>query len=482
MGTMRILLTSLSFLLLRADAPPPSGEVLVAEWVRSKPLEGLDVGVALIWTDTGEPVAAHRADELRVPASCAKLLTTAAALLEWPEGHRWRTELRADISPEGVVRALALVGQGDPRLVPEDLEALAKELYARGARKVEGGLQVVPLGFGPQPLPPGFEIKETDAGYRPLVGAAASAFGAVTVTVTPAKEVGAPLRVSVDPPTGYVEVTSHAVTLAPGAVSTLEVRATPDSQEARMRVEVEGGLALGAKPTVQRKRVVHPNLFTGWLLRAKLEGQKIRVSGPIREAPEAPALPIVLVHDGRPLEALVADVNTWSNNFMAEMLFHQLGGPAPCAWDRAAATVGRRLGELGLHAGGLSVRNGSGLYAATRVSAANLARLLTAMARHPTRAATFRDSLAVGGRTGTLAHRLTHRAVRGRVRAKTGTLDDAWSLSGYLTTASGRELAFAILVQGGDASRTTGVERAVDSLVRSLVGLGRKPATRRGTR
>jgi D-alanyl-D-alanine carboxypeptidase len=54
-------------------------------------------------------------------------------------------------------------------------------------------------------------------------------------------------------------------------------------------------------------------------------------------------------------------------------------------------------------------------------------------------------SLAVAGRDGTLRDRMTDSPAADDVRAKTGTLANASALSGYVTTKSGRALAFSCL-------------------------------------
>ena len=58
------------------------------------------------------------------------------------------------------------------------------------------------------------------------------------------------------------------------------------------------------------------------------------------------------------------------------------------------------------------------------------------------------DALPIAGVDGTLRKRMTGTAAAGNVRAKTGTLFGISSLAGYLTTADGRPLAFAIINQG----------------------------------
>jgi len=59
----------------------------------------------------------------------------------------------------------------------------------------------------------------------------------------------------------------------------------------------------------------------------------------------------------------------------------------------------------------------------------------------------FAESLSVAGQDGTLATRMGGTAAEGVVRAKTGTISAVSGLAGYLTTAAGEPLAFAILCQ-----------------------------------
>jgi D-alanyl-D-alanine carboxypeptidase/D-alanyl-D-alanine-endopeptidase (penicillin-binding protein 4) len=54
----------------------------------------------------------------------------------------------------------------------------------------------------------------------------------------------------------------------------------------------------------------------------------------------------------------------------------------------------------------------------------------------------------VAGVDGTLAARFKDSPLKGRMWAKTGTLNEVNTLSGYLTAASGKTLAFSILVNG----------------------------------
>jgi D-alanyl-D-alanine carboxypeptidase/D-alanyl-D-alanine-endopeptidase (penicillin-binding protein 4) len=88
---------------------------------------------------------------------------------------------------------------------------------------------------------------------------------------------------------------------------------------------------------------------------------------------------------------------------------------------------------------------GSGLSRNNLLTARATVALLAAMARHPA-GKDFEASLPVAGRDGTLRSRLRGTAAEGNVSAKTGTLRWANALSGYLHTAGGERLAFALLL------------------------------------
>jgi D-alanyl-D-alanine carboxypeptidase/D-alanyl-D-alanine-endopeptidase (penicillin-binding protein 4) len=81
----------------------------------------------------------------------------------------------------------------------------------------------------------------------------------------------------------------------------------------------------------------------------------------------------------------------------------------------------------------------------------------------------FVASLPVSGRTGTLRYRLSDKGMAGRVRAKTGTLDGVSALSGYVTTNSGRTVAFSVIANNYNHSvRATTIRGLIDEVVEVL--------------
>jgi D-alanyl-D-alanine carboxypeptidase/D-alanyl-D-alanine-endopeptidase (penicillin-binding protein 4) len=102
----------------------------------------------------------------------------------------------------------------------------------------------------------------------------------------------------------------------------------------------------------------------------------------------------------------------------------------------------------------LSLVDGSGLARQDLVSADSTVELLTYMSRHRY-AQVFRDALPVAGVDGTLRSRFKNTPAANNLRAKTGTLANVSSLSGYLTTAAGERLAFSMMVNHYTDERTS---------------------------
>ena len=144
-----------------------------------------------------------------------------------------------------------------------------------------------------------------------------------------------------------------------------------------------------------------------------------------------------------------------SDNIYAECLFYQIAaqtGQKYAGHKQAAGYTEELMRRIGLDPDQYRVADGSGLSLYNYVSA----EMLVAMLCHAWRTPGLRDhllpSLPIAGFDGTLQKRLIGTAAEGNVRAKTGTVTGVVSLAGYLTTANGHTLAFAIINQGVPSS------------------------------
>ena len=207
----------------------------------------------------------------------------------------------------------------------------------------------------------------------------------------------------------------------------------------------------------------NPGLAAATALSQELRGLKITrgVAARTGKAPSG-AKRISLLRSPQ-VSDLIAMTNIPSDNFIAEMLVKNLGARFGGAGTTSA---GAEVMRSFLRRFGLSpkISDGSGLSRANRTSPREVVALLTAMHNNPQRAA-FENSLAVAGRSGTLAGRMNGSAAEGRCRGKTGALSDVSGLSGLCLTKSGRVIVFSILMNGVSPSSARSLQ---DSAVKAI--------------
>ena len=146
-----------------------------------------------------------------------------------------------------------------------------------------------------------------------------------------------------------------------------------------------------------------------------------------------------------PIADLIRQINVPSDNYAADMLLKALGSQygAGGTTTAGAAVVRDTLDDFGVRP---KIADGSGLSRANRTSPRQVVRLLERMEAQDT-AATWRSSLAVPGRSGTVRRRMRGTAAS-RCRVKTGTIRGVSNLAGVCTTPTGRTVGFAWLMSG----------------------------------
>jgi len=210
-----------------------------------------------------------------------------------------------------------------------------------------------------------------------------------------------------------------------------------------------------------------PALRAARAMRAALRARGI-VVGPAAAGRAAPRDAVELAAVRSPnMRWMTRQTGTYSDNFVAEMLLKavatergRIGTTA-----RGASVAERTLGDLGVDRSAFRIVDGSGLSRDNRATAAGLTQLLVAARDEPTIAEPLLASLARPGRSGTLQNRMLSGPARDRVYAKTGTLNDVSTLSGY----AGR-YTFSILIERPGLDRAAALALQ-DRIAQTLAGL-----------
>lgn len=389
----------------------------------------------------------------RVPASNAKLLTSAAAVMSLPGRYAFVTE----VSRSRAGGPLYLWGTGDPVLRGKDLNRLARQLRSRGVRRVRG-IVVDDSYFGRRRLAPGFDRFIAGSYYRPTSSAVNVDGNAIVIRVSAPKRRRRP-KVEVLPPSDYVKVNKKVrfarrdkrARRRPRRCKRCKVRVKIRPRGSIMWVTVSGLVARNGRPHVRKRAVYDPALNAGWALRRALIKAGVKVAGVVRRG-RRPARSKVLVRKRRSLGTILAAVNRRSDNLAAENLVRAMGilerpgKKKSGTWERGLARMRTVFKELGIEEYWLG--NGSGLHRNSWVTAQTMVALLQHVFATERLRRTMVPTLAVAGKSGTLARRMKGTEAAGFVAAKTGTLGGALALSGYVDPAGPRPLVFSILVNG----------------------------------
>jgi D-alanyl-D-alanine carboxypeptidase/D-alanyl-D-alanine-endopeptidase (penicillin-binding protein 4) len=430
------------------------------------------IGYYALDVTTGAVIASQDADKGLNLASNAKVLTSAAALSALGSGFRWRTSVHAMTAPDkqGTIAGdLYVKGRGDPMLTVGDLRQLAHEVAARGVHVVEGKLVVDATYFDTSFEPPHFNEQPNE---RAAFRAPVASFGVnrsmytVTVLAVPGKDA----RVTIEPAIEYLKLTKDEVTSVDEGRTKLRLDAKPKPNQ--ISLELSGQIRNGQGSWDLRRRVDDPARFAAEVFAKALADQGIKVRGRAIAFGTVPAnARLIASHDSMTLADVLRPMNKWSDNYIAESVLKTMGaelkGAPNATWADGVDAMRKHLAKIGM-AGQFRSENGSGLFSSTEVSEKQLVSLLVAAHKDYRIGPDLVASFPVGGLDGTLARRWKGRAVQGRVRAKTGTLDRVKTLAGYVAVDGQRLVAFAILANDIPAGQRGVVGAMADEMVEAL--------------
>jgi len=445
------------------------------------------VGIKVASLDTGRLLFEQNSNKLLRPASNMKLYTVAAALDRLKPDYRFVTSVYAPARPDanGVVHGdLIIYGRGDPSMATrfnngdyfKSLDELAGRIIAAGVKRVEGDLVGDESHFtGPQ-YGSGWEWEDLTWYYGAEISALTINDNALDLFVRPGVEVGSKASVSTGPPDPLLTIVNQVTTSAKGTKRNLTV----DRGLGEDTITVSGTIAQDDRGFSVAIGISHPALLFVYLLRAALAQKGVtitgrsRTNGTVNQTLLTAGATVTSSTTGNgstskadevrteiatmqspPLSIIAAQTLKPSQNLYTELILRTLGKvvplpanlPEPPETSEAAGLeiVKAFLKDSGILPETLVLTDGSGLSRNDMITAEATVQLLTYMSRHP-QFEVFKAALPIAGVDGTLRNRMKGTVAENNLRAKTGSLSSAASLSGYVTTRAGERLVFSIIV------------------------------------
>jgi D-alanyl-D-alanine carboxypeptidase/D-alanyl-D-alanine-endopeptidase (penicillin-binding protein 4) len=428
----------------------------------------------------GETLFSVNSFRLQTPASNQKLLTAAAAAerLGWDYRYTTRIYSTGTIDSDGALNGdLIVVSNGDPTINPRHpprwgiFDEWGRQLAAQGIRQVNGYLIGDDNAFEEPGWGLGWAWDDLAFGY----GAAASALqyheNQVELLVGPGLEAGARAIISVSPPGSGLTIDHQVTTAAAGEPSRIALLRPPGTD----RLTVSGQVALGSPAITEFAAVDNPTQVYLDALRVAFGRHGVTIERTPLDIDAMRVVPdmsqaTLLIEDKSPTLTEIIDVTLkWSRNIYAETMLRSMspaGKPKSAAGGLAALEA--TLNDWGIFREYFLARDGSGLSRYDYLTADALTWLLTYLWADPKHAELYRAALPVFGVNGNIANRLKDTPASGRVWAKTGSMSQVRSLSGYIVTVEGEPLVFSFMVNGFRVP-TREIDAAMDRALLRLV-------------
>ena len=180
---------------------------------------------------------------------------------------------------------------------------------------------------------------------------------------------------------------------------------------------------------------------------------------------------VLAKHISVPVAQDITVTNKVSQNLHAELLLRLLGKTfaKDGSLAQGARVVRQFLVDAGVSDGDFFFYDGSGMSMDDRITPRAYTQLLSFATRQAW-GVPWRGTFPVAGVDGSLYGRFRNSPLRGKLWAKTGTLNETNALSGYLQTASGRTVAFSILVNGhrpGSQAELPAIDKICEAIAAS---------------
>ena len=376
----------------------------------------------------------------------------------------------------------------DPMAV---LNALAQQVEESGVRTVQGNVVGDDSFYVDEPYGSSWEWDDLQWSY----GAPASALtfndNTVQLTIAADPASSAVTLASWSPDVGYFVIANNIAPVENGQQAHPGLERRPGSTMVR---------AWGTAPPSGLRAdlaVEDPAEFTAQAFIEALRGRGINVSGsptavhryelgtedfsaerekPVtfeKAAPYTIAAPInarkvLATRVSPPIEQDIVVTNKISQNLHAELLLRLLGKLRgnDGSLAQGARVVRQFMVSAGIDDNDFFLYDGSGMSADDRIAPRALTRLLD-YASTQSWGAAWRATLPVAGVDGTLSGRFKNSPLKGKMWAKTGTLNETNALSGYMTTSSSKTLAFSIMVNG-HRPESNAEEHAIDRIAEAI--------------
>lgn len=419
--------------------------------------------------DNDKVVGDYRGENIVVPASVMKIITSATALEVFGADKRLETKLVSDgkIDANKILHGnLYIIGGGDPTLgsdgidkTTEGREKFLKDwtiaIKKAGIHSVQGDIIVIDDLFGYQGIPESWLWEDMGTNYAPGVYGISVFDNLYTLYLTSGAPGTKPQIKSVKPKVKGLNFNNQSVVSRTGRKKVF-VRGIPLDND---RV-ILGEIPANQKIVTVKSDIPNPGLFLGQYFKDYLKNNGVIIKGDVKTSKttnKKPKNPKVLyVTKSAPMSEIIDVLLTRSDNHYTETLFQLLR-------QTKNINIIDYWKEKGIDVSSLVMKDGSGLSRSDYLSAKLLVDILNYMDKNSLNnsGVNYESLFPTAGKEGTVSDFLMKKPINAKI--KSGSMSGIQSYAGYINK-NGKRYAFAITVNHWDGKRSQ-LKKDMESLI-----------------
>ncbi|MCR5454539.1 MAG: D-alanyl-D-alanine carboxypeptidase/D-alanyl-D-alanine-endopeptidase [Bacteroidales bacterium] len=421
--------------------------------------------VALMATDmkTGEVIAEVNPDMSIIPASNTKLFTTAAALDLLGPDYTYKTELAysGKIDSSGMLKGnLIIRGGGDPTLGSRFFadhpnynynELFIEAIQKAGIKNIGGNIIGDGTVYNKETTPPTWAWEDLGNYFGAVPNGLTVNDNMMTLHFKTGRDGTEPIYMGSEPIIKGMNLSN----LTTASEHVTRENTNVFGKAYQLSKYIEGPMPINKNDVTVRCILPDPPLFVATQLKDSLMSRGISVFGqPLSAADNAryrnqdTSATVICTLESPPLSEIIKYTNWHSINLYAEHCLLLVGQKWANSSNVAvsAASVMQFWKSKGMDIKGMSINDGCGLSHFNIVTARQMCYMLTYMHNTSQYYDAFNNSLTMCGDKGTMSGMCLRTRAEKNARGKSGTMRRVKSYSGYVTSRSGREIAWAIII------------------------------------
>jgi len=400
-------------------------------------------------------VITHHSNDPFPPASLEKLVITILSLEKLGPDFRFQTRILSEGRMRGgeLIGDLILVGSGDPTLGTVSLQKLARRIRDSGIVQVKGDL-IFDDSFFPPSIAEGWPANRHADPY--LAPGSALSLNYNTVLVILRDDGTGRRRISFSPPDSI----PHVIETDTG------MRGPSFHWTSNGRLVVDGQ-SKHHQSYRRRISVATPSFYTATVLKRQLEKAGITLTGSVHKGHAKRGIPVAEIASVT-LPEILAQMNKYSNNFIAEQLRRTLEKKFDASIQDLTISF---LRAHHIKSEALNLKDGAGLSRFDSVTPEILTRILIAAIQDESCGPYFIRSIS------TLAESPIYHAwgvnmpAKPEIRIKSGHLPDSYNMAGLVGTPD-KGLIFVFMMEKQAIQQGT-IKRVTEDVLNQLVALQR---------